>query len=68
MVWPLKSKDTPGACLCKNTSLSVPMIYALFWSHLLEKNSTIENKIKNQFTVRSQHSNFSNMQTPEMNE
>ena len=31
------TETVQGAYLFKNTSLSVPVIYAIFWSRLLEK-------------------------------
>ena len=41
-------KDALGACLFKNTSLSLPVTYAIFWSRLLEKAQHLK-KIRNQF-------------------
>ena len=41
-------KDALGACLFKNTSLSLPVTYAIFWSRLLEKVQHLK-KIRNQF-------------------
>ena len=54
MVSDSKSKDALGASLLINTSLSVPMIY----TKLLIRKSSVENKIRNQFTFRSQHSSM----------
>ena len=53
-----KGKDALGACLSKNTSLSVPMVNAIYiLVMLIRKSSTLENKIRNLFPVRSGLSN-----------
>ena len=48
-----KSKDALRACLFKNTSFDCYLLVSL-----IRKSSTLENKIRNQFTVRSRHSNM----------
>ena len=65
MVGASKSKDVLGACLIKNTSLSVPMTYAILQSHVLEKVQQLKTKYKTSsqwghIILRS----FTKMQTP----